>query len=110
MSACKRALPPSPSVGGNRLQRLRRLHADIERLEGVSLLVNQPGHQLAQPSLAAVAAQVQCLPDVHGLEVRKALVGIADAFHNRQVARVPQFLQGRQVGMQPQACIEREHF
>ena len=88
------------------LQRLRRLHTDIERFERVSLLVNEAGYQFPQPSFTAIAAEVQRLPDVHRLEVREALVGIANALDDRQVSIVPEFLKRLQVGMKAQARIE----
>src|SRR5450755_1876358 len=73
------------------------------------ILIDHAGDEFAQPALASVPVHVQRLPDVHGLKVRQALVGVSNALDDREMSFVPDLFEWREVGMKAQATIKRQN-
>ena len=87
-----------------RYRRPDRGRAEVGHVGGLPVVPS------TQPAVGRSARTVLgCHPDCHRGEVRQVRVRVADAVDDADVTDVPQALEVRQVGMQPEVCIERQH-
>ena len=63
----------------------------------------------AQPALGAYLVGLTGVPDIHGAEVGAVRVGIANALNDRHFPLVPQLLDGRHVGVEPDSIINGQN-